>query len=198
MKLLIYYYHNTNILQYKNLSEISIQLENLSKTSIFFIKSNDIWSERFQIKFNKKSDNNSISRKFAFKHLKISNEYEKKPCTLQIVIGLRKVVIFIIDNKRNITTLILATDSNILGWNNVFFHKSASVKKNLLSPTNTIFIIISYFNIFLTLKSSSQRAQQIATNQQNEVGLQAINILQVHIKKCHRGRKKNKCHLFFM
>ena len=62
---------------------------------------------------------------------------KKRPCTLKIVFGLRKVVTFIIDNKRNITTLILATDSKILGYNNVF-DKSAFVK-NFLSPTNTIY-----------------------------------------------------------
>ena len=53
------------------------ELQNIS------IKSNDKWSGRFQIKFKKNSDKNSICREFAFKHLKISNEYEEK--TLYIV-----------------------------------------------------------------------------------------------------------------
>ena len=43
-----------------------------------YIKSNDIWSGRFQLKLNKKSDKNLTRRKFAFKHLKISKDYEDK------------------------------------------------------------------------------------------------------------------------
>ena len=73
------------------------------------------------------------------------------------------MVTFIIDKKKNITTPISATDSKRLGLNDVF-DQSASDKKYVLSPTNTKILVNSYFNIFLTRKSSSQRVQnKIAT-----------------------------------
>ena len=81
------------------------ELQNIS------IKSNDKWSGRFQIKLNKNSDKNSICRKFAFKHLKISNEYEEKTLYIAKHHWSREVVTFIIDKKKNITTPISATDS---------------------------------------------------------------------------------------
>ena len=46
------------------------ELQNIS------IKSNDKWSDRFQIKLNNNYDKNSICQEFAFKHFKISNEYQ--------------------------------------------------------------------------------------------------------------------------
>ena len=98
------------------------ELQNIS------IKSNDKWSGRFQIKLNKNSDKNSICRKFAFKHLKISNEYEKKTSYIAKHHWSREVVTFTIDKKKNIITLISATDSKRLGLNGVF-DKSASIKK---------------------------------------------------------------------
>ena len=128
------------------------ELQNIS------IKSNDKWSGRFQIKLNKNSDKNSISRKFAVKHLKISNEYEEKTLYITKHNWSREVVTFIINKKKNITTPILATDSKRLGLNDIY-DKSTSVKKYILSPTNTKSLDNSYFNIFLTRKPSSQRTQ---------------------------------------
>ena len=73
-------------------------------------------------------------------------------------------------------------DSKRSGLNGVF-DKSASVKKYVLSPTNTKSLINSYFNIFLTRNPSSQRAQnKISTNQQNNVALEAINKIKAVLK----------------
>ena len=68
------------------------------------IKSNDKWSGRFQLKLNKNSDKNSTCRKFAFKHLKISNEYEESTLYIAKHHWSQEVVNFIIDKKKNITT----------------------------------------------------------------------------------------------
>ena len=122
------------------------------------IKSNDKWSGRFQIMLNKKSDKNSICRIFAFKYLKISNEYEEKTLYIAKHHLSREIVTFIIYKEKNIKTPILATDSKRLGLNDIF-DKSATVNKYVLSPTNTTSLVNSYFNIFLTRKPSSQRVQ---------------------------------------
>ena len=61
-----------------------------------------------------------------------------------------------------------------------FLDKSTSVEKHVLSPTNTKSLVNSYFNIFLTQKISSQKVQnKIATNEQNNVPLEAINRIKV-------------------
>ena len=162
------------------------ELQNIS------IKSNDKWSGRFQIELNKNSDKNSICRKFAFKYLKISNEYDEKTLYIAKYHWSREVVTFIIDKKKNITTPISATDSKILGLNDVF-DKTAPVKKYVLSPTNSKSLVNSYFNIFLSPKPSSKRAQKkLATNQQNEVALEAIIKFQVHVKKLLQKNKEKK------
>ena len=168
------------------------ELQNIS------IKSNDIWSGRFQLKLNKKSDKNLTCRKFAFKHLKISKDYEDKKLHIAKHHWSREVVTFIIEKKKNITTPISAADSKILGLNDVF-DKNASVKKYVLSPTNTKSLVNSYFNIFLSPKSSSQRAQnKLVTNLKNKVALDAFIKFQAHVKKVlHKKKEKEISSVFF-
>ena len=84
------------------------------------IKNNDKWNGRFQIKLNKNFDKNSKCRKFSFKYQKIINEYEKKTLHIEKYYWSREVSTFIIDKKKNIPTKISATDSQILGLNDVF------------------------------------------------------------------------------
>ena len=83
------------------------ELQELQKNSI---KSNEKWNGRFQIKLNKNFDKNSICRKFAFKYLKIINEYEKKILYIAKYYWSREVSTFIIDKKKNLPTTISATD----------------------------------------------------------------------------------------
>ena len=132
--------------------------------------------------------------KIVFKNLKISKDYEDKKLYIAKHHWSREVVTFIIYKKNNITTPISATDSKILGLNDLF-DKSASVKKYVLSPTNTKSLINSYFNIFLTRNPSSQRAQnKISTNEQNNVALEAIN----KIKAIQKKKEKEMTSVFLM
>ena len=79
----------------------------------------------------------------------------------------------------------------------VVLDKSDAVKKYVLSPTNTKTLVNSYFNMFLTRKSSSQREQnKIATNQQNNVALEAINKIIALLKNMIQKKKEKYYHLF--
>ena len=91
--------------------------------------------------------------------MKISNEYEEKTLYITKHNWSREVVTFIINKEKYITTSISATDSKRLGLNDIY-DKSTSVKKYILSPTNTKSLDNSYFNIFLTRNPSSQRTQK--------------------------------------
>ena len=72
------------------------------------------------------------------------------------------------------------------------------LKEYFLSPTNTKRLVNSYFNIFLTLKSSSQRAQnKIATNQQNYVAFEAINKIIFFFKHDTEEERKILSSVFF-
>jgi len=130
--------------------------------------------------------------------LKISKDYEDKKLHIAKHHWSREVVTFIIEKKKNLTTPISATDSKILGLNDVF-DKTAPVKKYVLSPTNSKSLVNSYFNIFLSPKPSSKRAQKkLATNQQNEVALEAIIKFQVHVKKLLQKKKEKKISSVFL
>ena len=97
--------------------------------------------------------------------MKISKYYEDKKLCIAKHHWSREVVTFIIEKKHNLTTPISVTDSKILGFNDIF-DKIAPVKQYVLYPINSKGLVNSYFNIFLSPKSSSQRAhKKLATNQ---------------------------------
>ena len=68
------------------------------------MKNNDVWNGRFRITYNKNSPKNVITRKFTFKHLKISKEYEDKTLYIAKHHWPRAVVTFAIENNKQITT----------------------------------------------------------------------------------------------
>ena len=79
----------------------------------------------------------------------------------------------------------------------MFFDKSDPVKKYVLALTNTKMLVNSYFNIFVTRKYSSQRAQnKIATNQHNNVALEAINKLKLKRSIIQKKKEKSMSSLF--
>ena len=67
------------------------------------MKNNDVWNERFRINYNKNSPKNVITRKFAFKHLKISKEYEDKTLYIARHHRSRAVITFVIEHNKQIT-----------------------------------------------------------------------------------------------
>ena len=81
----------------------------------------------------------------------------------------------------------------------VFLTKVLLLKKYVLSSTNTNILVNSYFNIFLTRNPSSQRAQnKIATNQQNNVALEAINKIKEFLKNMIQKKKEEEMSFFFL
>ena len=64
------------------------------------LKNNDVWSGRFRINCNKNLPKNVITRKFAFKHLKIKKEYEDKTLHIAKHHWSRAVVTYVIENNK--------------------------------------------------------------------------------------------------
>ena len=68
-----------------------------------------------------------------------------------------------------------------------------------MSPTNTKSLVNSYFNIFLSPKSSSQRAQnKLVTNLKNKVALDAFIKFQAHFKKVLQKKKEKEISSVFL
>ena len=147
------------------------------------LKNNDVWNGRFRINCNKNSSKNIITRKFSFKHLKIKKEYEDKTLHIARHHWSRAVVTYVIENNKQITTPISATDAKTLGMYDVF-EKNNTIKKYVLSPTNPKSLVTSHFNLFLSPKPSSERAQdKITTTLQNKLVSEAIKTIRTHFKK---------------
>ena len=67
-----------------------------------------------------------------------------------------------------------------IGIYNVF-EKNNTIKKYVLSPTNPKSLVTSHFNIFLSPKPSSERAQdKITTTLQNKLVSEAIKTIRIH------------------
>ena len=91
------------------------------------MNNNDVWNRRFRINCNKNSPKNVITGKFAFKHLKIKKEYENITLYISRHHWSRVVVTYVIENNKQITTPISATDAKSLGMYDVF-EKSNTIK----------------------------------------------------------------------
>ena len=116
---------------------------------------------------------------------------KKKICILKKHHWSREVVTFIIEKKNNLTTPISATDSKILGLNDVF-DKTAPVKNmSYLLQIQKVWLILILICSYLQNLHPKEH-KKIATNQQNEVALVAIIKFQVHVKKLLQKKKERK------
>ena len=84
------------------------------------LKNTDVWNRRFRINYNKNSPKNVITRKFTFKYLKISKNYEDRTLYIARHYWSRAVVTFVIENSKQITTPISVTDAKSLRIYDVF------------------------------------------------------------------------------
>ena len=104
----------------KNFPKCPYNWQSYQEIQKLSLKNNDVWNRRFGIYCNKNSPKNVITRKFSFKHSKINKEYEDKTLYIARYLWSKVVVTYLIENNKQITTPILATDATSLGMYNVF------------------------------------------------------------------------------